>query len=77
MAKDLRLRITTAENGGMVMYPMADAPIPAARAGEVRVQPPLYIVPKVDAKAIGETVLTIMATKAMQAQDMDIEDIEF
>jgi len=72
MGKDIRIRITAAENGGLVLYPMADTP-PSVKSGEIARLPPLYIVPKVDPKLLGETILALMATKAMVPEDMDID----
>lgn len=76
MGKDIKLRITAAENGGIVMYPLSDH-TPASKANEIPRQPPLYIVPKVDPKSIGETVLAIMATRALTPESVDLDDIDF
>ena len=71
MGKDIRIRITAAENGGLVLYPTADTP--PVKSGEIARLPPPYIVPKVDPKLLGETILALMATKAMVPEDMDID----
>ena len=76
MGKDIRIRITAAENGGLVLYPIGVAAAPR-RDAEVTPPPQLYIVPKVDPKLLGETILALMATKAMVPEDMDIEGVDF
>lgn len=76
MGKRIRIGLETAENGGMILYPIPEAP-PAARAGEIRGHPPIYIVTKVDAKSIGETLLVIMASASLNPTDVEIDDIDF
>ena len=76
MGKDIRLRITAAENGGVVIYPIPEAPAPN-KVGALWAAPPLYIVPKVDPTMLGETILSIMATMSLVPEDVDVDDISF
>ena len=77
MGKDIRLRITAAENGGVVIYPMQEVPAPPNKVGALRASPPLYIVPKVDPTMLGETILAIMAANCLVPEDVDVDDISF
>ena len=75
MRNHIRITFEAAENGGMVAF--ASSPGDPVKAAPSSMVGPLYIIPKVDPKTIGETVLLMLAASAIKPADMDIEVIEF
>lgn len=75
MAKKISVDVITGLNGGLVVVPK-NYSAPAKMAGSDNAGPDFYIVPKVDAQRLGETILAAMAVQAMKVEDVDDIDID-
>ena len=75
MRNCIRITFEAAENGGMVAF--ASTPGDPVKATPSSMSGPLYIIPKVDPKTIGETVLLLFTASAIKPADMDVDDIDF
>lgn len=74
MAKKISVDVITGLNGGLIVVPkFGTAP---KMAGSESTGPDFYIVPKVDAQRLGETILAAMAVQAMKVEDVDDIDID-